>query len=165
VYDEHAALIVRVYLNTQFASSDKNCHLQENKILLTSLAYLLHAALYPKFLLGWHLLFSADKLMKESFWVFYVENYMATVVTSFINSCRWPTWRTLSSIIWLFQSSTCFELLCAHPQEDSCINTTSGILRYTGRPLTQSDYTRSCIDTVVLLRMSTDLLETCTGFK
>jgi len=27
------------------------------------------------------------------------------------------------------------------------------------------DYTRSCINTVVLLRMSTELLETCRGFK
>jgi len=34
-----------------------------------------------------------------------------------------------------------------------------------GRPLTQSDYTRSCIHTIVLLRMSTSLLETCRGFK
>jgi len=38
-------------------------------------------------------------------------------------------------------------------------------VRYTGRPLTQSDYTRSCIRTVALLRMSTGLLETCRGFK
>jgi len=38
-------------------------------------------------------------------------------------------------------------------------------VRYTGRPLTQSDYTRSCINTIVLLRMSTELLETCRGFK
>jgi len=51
-------------------------------------------------------------------------------------------------MIHLFKSSTCFEQLCAHPQEDNCINTTSGIItvlvavRYTGRPLTQSDYTR-----------------------
>jgi len=29
----------------------------------------------------------------------------------------------------------------------------------------QSDYTRSCIHTVVLLRMSTKLFETCRGFK
>ena len=32
---------------------------------------------------------------------------------------------------------------------------------YTGQPLTQSDYTRSCINTIVLLKMSTKLLETC----
>jgi len=31
---------------------------------------------------------------------------------------------------------------------------------HTGRPLTQNDYTRR-INTVVLLRMSTQLLETC----
>jgi len=36
---------------------------------------------------------------------------------------------------------------------------------HTGRPLTHSDYTRSCIHTIVLLRMSTELLETCRGFK
>jgi hypothetical protein len=36
---------------------------------------------------------------------------------------------------------------------------------HTGRPLTQSDYTRSCINKIVLLRMSTVLLETCRGFK
>jgi hypothetical protein len=36
---------------------------------------------------------------------------------------------------------------------------------HTGRPLTQSDYTRSCINTIVLLRISIDLLETCRGFK
>lgn len=65
LYDEHAAPIVRVYLNTQFASSGKNCHLHENKIPVTSLSCPLHAALYPKFLFGWHLLFSADKLTEE----------------------------------------------------------------------------------------------------
>ena len=32
-------------------------------------------------------------------------------------------------------------------------------VRYTGRPLKQSDYTRSCINTVVLLKMITELLE------
>jgi len=35
---------------------------------------------------------------------------------------------------------------------------------HTGRPLTQSDYSRCCINTNVLLRMSTELLETCRGF-
>jgi len=34
-----------------------------------------------------------------------------------------------------------------------------------GRPLTQSDYTRSFINTNVLLRMSIELLETCIGSK
>jgi hypothetical protein len=33
------------------------------------------------------------------------------------------------------------------------------------RPLTQSDYTRSCINTIVILKMSTELLETSRGFK
>jgi len=36
---------------------------------------------------------------------------------------------------------------------------------HTGRPLTQSDYIRSCIHTIVLLRMRTQLFETCRGFK
>jgi len=31
-------------------------------------------------------------------------------------------------MLYLFESSTCFEQLCAHPQEDNCINTTSGII-------------------------------------
>jgi len=44
------------------------------------------------------------------------------------NCGRWPTWRTVSSILCLFESSTCFEQLCPHHQEDNCINTTSGIL-------------------------------------
>ena len=36
---------------------------------------------------------------------------------------------------------------------------------HTGRPLTQSDYTRSCIHTNVLIMMSTKVLETCREFK
>ena len=28
----------------------------------------------------------------------------------------------------LFKCSTCFEQLCAQPQEDNCMNTTSGII-------------------------------------
>jgi len=36
---------------------------------------------------------------------------------------------------------------------------------HTGRSLTLTDYTRSCINTIVLLRMSTELLETCREFK
>jgi len=47
---------------------------------------------------------------------------------SLYNSGRWPIWRTITSIICLFESSTCSEQLCAHPQVDSCINTTSGII-------------------------------------
>jgi hypothetical protein len=30
----------------------------------------------------------------------------------------------------LFKSSACFEQLCAHPQENSCIDTTSGIITF-----------------------------------
>ena len=35
----------------------------------------------------------------------------------------------ISSIICLFESSKCFEQLCAHLQEENCINTTSGITK------------------------------------
>jgi hypothetical protein len=36
---------------------------------------------------------------------------------------------------------------------------------YTGGPPTRSNYTRCCINTLVLLKMITELLETCRGFK
>jgi len=36
---------------------------------------------------------------------------------------------------------------------------------HTGRPLTESDYTRYCINTIDLLMMSACLLETCRGLK
>jgi len=36
---------------------------------------------------------------------------------------------------------------------------------HTGQPLTESDYTRCCINTIDLLMMSTRLLETCRGLK
>ena len=66
-------------------------------------------------------------------------------------------------IISLFQSSTCFKQTRAHHQEVKCINTASGIVTlckwpsgmlveqflldlHTGRPLTESDYTRCCIN-------------------
>ena len=35
----------------------------------------------------------------------------------------------------------------------------------TGRPLTESDYTRCCINTIDLLMMSACLLETCSELK
>ena len=82
----------------------------------------------------------------------------------------------------LFQSSTCFEQTRAHHQVVSCINTTSGIVTlckwpsamqieqflldlHTGRPLTERDYTRCCMNTIDLLMMSMCLLETLRGFK
>jgi len=124
----------------------------------------------------------------------YVHIYIFSDRASSYNSLKWPTWRTISSIICLFESSTCFEQLCAHHQEDNCITTTSGIITLKTiewskitkiarthrnnevtmcsscfsnfRPLNcfQSNYTRSCINTIVLLKMSTELLETCRGF-
>ena len=83
-------------------------------------------------------------------------------------------------IIRLFQSPTCFDQAVAHHQEVSCINTAYGIITlckwpsgmqveqldlHTGRPLTESDYSRCCINTTDLLMMSTCLLETCRGLK
>ena len=85
-------------------------------------------------------------------------------------------------IIHLFKSSTCFEQIRPHHQEVNCINTASGIVTlcqwpsgmqveqelldmHTGRPLTESDYTRCCINTIDLLMMRTCLLETCRGLK
>jgi len=35
---------------------------------------------------------------------------------------------TFSSIVYLFESSTCLEQLCVYPQEDNCMNKTSGII-------------------------------------
>ena len=86
-------------------------------------------------------------------------------------------------IIRLFQSCTCFQQIYAHNQEVNCINTASGIVTlcshwpsgmqvqqflfdlHNGRPLTESDYTRCCINTIDLPMMSTCLLETCRGLK
>jgi hypothetical protein len=82
-------------------------------------------------------------------------------------------------IMRLFQSSTSFEQTRAHHQEVNCINTASGIVarrpvcrsnRFlldlnTGHPLTESDYTRCCINTINLLMMITCLFETCRGMK
>jgi len=79
----------------------------------------------------------------------------------------------------LFQSSACFEQTRAHHQEINCINTASGIVTlckwpsgmqvfldlHPGRPLTESDYTRFCINKIDILMMSTCLLETCRGLK
>jgi len=78
-------------------------------------------------------------------------------------------------------SSTCFEQNAAHHQEDQCITTASGIVTlcklpysmqvesglqsalhpHTVRLLTEGDDTRGCGDTLVLLMMSSVLLETC----
>jgi len=76
-------------------------------------------------------------------------------------------------MIRFFGSSTCFEQLCAHPQVDGQLyeynfwynHSVLVAVRYIGRPLTQSDYTRRCIHKIVLLKMSTELLETCRGLK
>jgi len=80
---------------------------------------------------------------------------------------KWPAWRTVFYMLCLFRSSTCFEQSRAHPQEDNCVNRTSGIItlcwvsavpsRPAYRPDTSSE---CCINTIVLLRMSTRLLET-----
>ena len=98
-----------------------------------------------------------------------------------VNKCK-QSRSYLNHLVRLFQSSTCFEQTGAHHQEVNCINTASGIVTvckwpsgmqveqflldlHTGRPLTERDYTRCCIDTIDLLMMSTCLLETCRGLK
>ena len=48
--------------------------------------------------------------------------FISLLLSYCIDSGKWPTWRTISSIICLFESSTCFEQLCAHPQKDNCID-------------------------------------------
>ena len=77
---------------------------------------------------------------------------------------------------------TCFKQPRAHHQEVSCVNTASGIVTlckwpsgmqfdqelldlHTGRPRTESDSTRCCINSIDLLMMSMCLLETCRGLK
>jgi len=86
-------------------------------------------------------------------------------------------------LIHLLHSSTCFEHCCAHLQEDNCISTASGIgtlsgwIQYTGYERTgwnsnqssrnlcteqsykDSDDTRCCTNTIVLLKISTVVLE------
>jgi hypothetical protein len=68
------------------------------------------------------------------------------------NSGRWPTWNTISSIICLSESSTCFQQLCAHPQEDKCINTTSRII--TLNAIDHSTVFRVITPEVVLIHLS-----------
>ena len=58
----------------------------------------------------------------------YVKKKTYLQVIYVYESGKRPTCRTISSIICLFESSTCFEQLCAHPKKDNCINTTSGII-------------------------------------
>jgi len=86
-------------------------------------------------------------------------------------------------LIHLLYSSTCFEHYYAHLQEDNCISTASGIANLLGSLFStqvtsgressrnlcteqspkKSDDTRCCVNTIVLLKMSTVALETCTG--
>jgi len=83
-------------------------------------------------------------------------------------------------LIHLLHSSTCFEHYCAHLQEDYCINTVlvsslslgdcsvhrlqeSSRTLFTEQSPKESDDTRCCVNTTVLLKMSTVVLETCRG--
>ena len=73
---------------------------------------------------------------------------------------------TFFMLIHLLHSSTCFEHYCAHLQEDNCINTAYGIATLFGwlfsTKLREFSRTRCCVNTTVLLKMSTIVLETCT---
>jgi hypothetical protein len=83
-------------------------------------------------------------------------------------------------LIHLLRSSTCFEHYCAHLQEDNCVNTPDGIVTLLGdcsvhrllessrnmcteQSPKESDDTRCCVNTIVLLKMNTVVLETCRG--
>ena len=89
----------------------------------------------------------------------------------YIKPGRWQLDAHFFYITRLFQSSTCFEQTRVHHQEVNYINTASDIFNlckwpsgmqveqflldlHTGRPLTESDYTRCCINTIDLLMMS-----------
>ena len=83
------------------------------------------------------------------------------------------------TLIHLLHSSTCFEHYCAHLQEDNCFNTAFGIVTLgdcsvhrlredscnlcTEQSPKQGDDTRCCVNTIVLLKMNTIVLETCGG--
>ena len=88
--------------------------------------------------------------------------YILLTVHLDITSGKWPTWctillyNTFISILYMFRANTC--------------SSSGGQLQFlldlrTGRTLTESDYTRCCINTVDLLMISTCLLETCRGLK
>jgi len=111
----------------------------------------------PWLIQEWHMGVRTCSMFKRSVWVYLdcCKVGILSVNHFMCNSGKWPTWRTISSLICLFESSKCFEQLCAHPQEDSCINTIV-LLRMSTELL---ENTRSCINTIVLLRMSTELLE------
>jgi len=86
-------------------------------------------------------------------------------------------------LINLLRPSTRLEHHCAHIQEDNCINTAFGIVTVfrwlfstqvtrgiesclslcTEQSPKDSDDTRCCVNTIVLLKMSTVVLETCRG--
>jgi len=75
-------------------------------------------------------------------------------------------------LIHLLHSSTCYEHYYAHLQEDNCVSTASGIVtletsEWSKLIITcfQSDDTRYCSNTIVLLKISTIVLETCRVMK
>jgi hypothetical protein len=80
--------------------------------------------------MGWHALVWSDSGQKQVAGFCESRNGLSGSIKSGIflyiyfsdrassyNSGRWPTWRTISSITCLFESSTCFEQLRAHPQD------------------------------------------------
>jgi len=65
----------------------------------------------------------------------------------------------------LLHSSTCFEYSYAHLQEDNCISTAEQSSRnlWSEQSPKESDDTRCCVNTIVPLKMSIIVLETCRG--
>ena len=64
-------------------------------------------------------------------------------------------------LIYLLHTSTCFDHYYAHLQEDNCISTAPGFVTLETLNCFQSDDTRCCTNTNVLLKMSIIMLETC----
>ena len=105
--------------------------------------------------------------------------YILLTVHLDITSGRWPTWHTVllyNILISILHVSSKYMLII---RRSNCTNTPSGIVTlckwpsgmqveldlHTGWSLTESHYTRCCINTIDLLMMSTCLLESCRGLK
>ena len=110
--------------------SDRLVHHQENQMFIYTCS-LWHRSLSRWCVVRGRWCYRIYRVYKESIndarSAKYKDIYFSDRASSY-SSCTWPSWRTIPSITCLFESSTCCEQLCAHLQEDNCINTTSGII-------------------------------------
>jgi hypothetical protein len=67
---------------------------------------------------------SREQLCEYNFWYVYL-NPLHVSSNPVLILRRTIVWIQL--LVCLFESSACFKQPCAHPQEDNCVNTTSGI--------------------------------------